>query len=154
MLKSKFYDYESNILDISTEDISYYFTLRRNVVQVKGDSATGKSLLVEIIGQYKERDRINKKNYAGNIFIVKELSDILDLKHKYDFKKCLIIVDNAEFLLSEKGAVDIIRNDVYNQYIIMSRITCGVCNSPNNYATLKRDGKTIELKYMINEKGW
>ena len=154
MLRSKFYDYDTNVLSVVTDNISYNFVLRRNVVQIKGDSATGKSLLVNIITSYKERDRLNKKNYAGNIFIVKELSDILELQTKCDFKKCLIIVDNAEFLLSEEGAVDFIRNDLYNQYIVMSRVTCGVCNSPNNYATIEKIGDTLQLKYMISQKGW
>ena len=150
---SGIYNYNTNRFVAVYKKMSYNLELRRNKIQSIGNSATGKSMLINLVQIYKQMDLANNTSYAKNVYVV---SEYRELKYAVDnLKKCLIIIDNAELLFdSSKDSIDIARWDEKNQYIIISRVAYGLGISPNNYATLFNDNGVLKLSYLYNQKGW
>lgn len=150
---SGIYNYNTNRFVAVYKKMSYNLELRRNKIQIIGNSATGKSMLIDLVQIYKQMDLANNTSCAKNVYVV---SEYRELKYAVDnLKKCLIIIDNAELLFdSSKDSIDMARWDEKNQYIIISRVAYGLGISPNNYATLFNDNGVLKLSYLYNQKGW
>ena len=48
--------------------MSYNLELRRNKIQIIGNSATGKSMLIDLVQIYKQMDLANNTSYAKNVY--------------------------------------------------------------------------------------
>ena len=51
-------------ITVANEMVKYDFDIRRNITIIKGDSATGKTTLVEMIREFYE-DGIQKREHCG-----------------------------------------------------------------------------------------
>lgn len=63
----------------------------------------------------------------------------------------LIVIDNADILLSEKRVIEGIRNDESNQYIVMMRKYDSLTKSQKNIARLIKRENKLMLYYTLLE---
>lgn len=128
-------------ITISDGRISFDFKLREPITLVQGDSATGKTLFYKLMQMIS----INDNNIIFiNIDKIKEADMILK-----SAKNKLIIIDNADIVLTDKQAKSI-REDKYNQYILFGRDTERYYLGNRNLASLyeSKPGH-INLEYDI-----
>lgn len=128
-------------ITISDGRISFDFKLREPITLVQGDSATGKTLFYKLMQMIS----INDNNIIFiNIDKIKETDMILK-----SAKNKLIIIDNADIVLTDKQAKSI-REDKYNQYIIFGRDTERYYLGNRNLASLyESKPRHINLEYDI-----
>ena len=128
-------------ITISDGRISFDVKLREPITLVQGDSATGKTLFYKLMQMIS----INDNNIIFiNIDKIKEADMILK-----SAKNKLIIIDNADIVLTDKQAKSI-REDKYNQYILFGRDTERYYIGNRNLASLyeSKPGH-ISLEYDI-----
>lgn len=146
------YDWDDNLLSFTDiNDNAFYLKLKGNKTIVSGKSATGKSLLCDILKNYTDDNNTGLKPYnADNIFIAnKDNRDKISAQ-----KKKLIIIDRAEFILTREIIDTINRDRGINRYLIFLRKPLGIELSPNHFAVLKKEGNQITLEYEFDVKGW
>ncbi len=133
-----------------SSQIRFDLDIRKPITQVLGDSATGKTLLVNYIKADKDSGRFNAlEDYPNviaydNIFLKEDLKDLRDT---------LIIIDRGDLILTDE-LVDFICRDKKNSYLIFARTTLPLGLSPNYYGEFITEGDRIILKYMFSEVGW
>ncbi|GFI11126.1 hypothetical protein IMSAGC007_03599 [Lachnospiraceae bacterium] len=147
------FNWDTNTLNIKTNtNKTFNFILKGNKTVVCGYSATGKSLLCNIIRRYQNSSNVQtlKKYNLDNIFILDRSNKekLAEQNHK------LIIIDRADLIL-EKADIDIINSDTdINKYLIFSRKPLGIYLSPNYFANLEVEDNTVRLRYLFNVRGW
>ena len=104
---------------VATKRLKYDFEVRRNLTIIRGDSATGKTTLVDMIRDYENNPSgtpveliCDKKCYVleGNLWKA-QLSELSD---------CIVFIDEGnEFIKTEEFAGEIQKTD--NYYVIVSR---------------------------------
>lgn len=143
------YNMEKNLIDFKdVNDNKFYIQLKGKKTIVGGETATGKTLLVNSIKMLIDNKNIGMTDYiANNVFEV--TSDNLDKLSKQKDK--LIVIDRADIIL-DKDTIKIINEDDYNTYLIFARAPIGIYLSPNYFANLVNNNGTIELKYRFNER--
>lgn len=145
------FDYEKNILKFTTKDnFTIDFKLRGKVTIITGETATGKSWIVDCIKNYKNATSEATPYNCENVLII---DTIQNCTIPVISKNCLIIIDRGDFLLNSK-LVKFINNDRFNHYLIIARGNTGVNATPNHYAELKRENMKFYLEYLFNEDGW
>ena len=144
------YDWDKNILEITDKyKNSYYLELRGNKNIIKGNSGTGKTFLCDRIDRIKKQ-KDNMSQYDVENIVVLNTDNIDKLPN---YRNKLIIIDEAELLLSDKD-VEIINTDNSNRYLIISRCLMGIDLTPNHQADLVLEDGVTKLKYRFNVKGW
>lgn len=145
------YNWERNILNFADKNGNRFnLKFKGNKTIVSGDSATGKTLICTLLNNIsKDKNRSLKPYSADNVFILSE--DNVE-KLEYQENK-LIIIDRAEFLLTDK-IVDFINVDRENRYLLFLRKAMGIDLSPNHFAELKKKDKEIILEYAFDIEGW
>ena len=146
----KVYDWDKNILEIDDKyNNHYYLELRGNKNIVKGCSGVGKTYLCDRIRKLKNSVNENSKYDVSNIIVLNK-----DNKEKLrEFKNQLIIIDNAELLLSESD-IEQINVDDNNRYLIFARVPIGIEVSPNHQADFLTKHNTTYMEYRFHVKGW
>lgn len=141
--------YSENVLEISFQSNTHFrLVMKGRIVQVYGESATGKSLLGYVI---KETERYNKKNND----VEYDVSNIICVESKEEFEQVkgisgyLVIIDRGDTFLNDTDS-EYIREDRNNSYLIISRLALGLGISPNYYAEFYENDGVIELKYKYN----
>ena len=116
---------------VSNASVKYEFTIRRNITIIKGDSATGKTTLVELINEYYE---------SGSESGIELQCD----------KTCRVISgkDWALILPSIKDSIVFIDED--NDFLTSTEFADAVKNSDNYYCLVTREGLP-NLPYSVNE---
>ena len=135
---------------VSTKRLKYDFELRRNLTIIRGDSATGKTTLIDMIQDYVNNPSgtpveliCDKKCFVLEGALWKEqLSGISD--------SIIFIDEGNEFIKTEEFAGKIQKTD--NYYVIVTRE--GLVNLP--YSTeeiygIRESGKYASLKQIYNE---
>lgn len=148
------FDWNTNTLNIETNTgIKFNLVLKGYKTIVCGNSATGKTLLCNVINGYMQdslNDPVLRKYNTDNIFI-------LNAQNKQELKTIrykLIIVDRADLILDDTD-IEIINSDTdINKYLIFSRKPLGIYISPNYFGELKDKGDGIEIEYLFNVGGW
>lgn len=110
-----------------------------------GDNTTEKTLIYRLLGDEPSKYKIIFINYLAT-------SDALEyiiLNGK--IRNRLIVIDNADILLSEKRVIEGIRNDESNQYIVMMRKYDSLAKSQKNIARLIRRENRLVLYYTLLE---
>lgn len=133
-------------LQVSDRDVSFDLELRGGIVLIGGDSGTGKSYLVNLVNDRIEEGAISDDEIC-----------VVHKDNEKGFRQCknkLVIIDRADDILDQDD-VDFINQDMYNQYLIMTRHRFEFFVSPNYIATLQHDSNNhFTLKYMSSLKGW
>lgn len=141
-----------HILLKPSEKYTFDLQLHDNITLLSGDSATGKSLIYQLLESNFLRDKarlldtdftkvllINYKNFMQDSSILNTI---------YTVKDYLIFIDNADIVLDNNIKVsDYISRDKENTYIIAARGFTGIRTSPTNCATLQLNNNVISLKY-------
>lgn len=145
------YDYDKNILRINTkEGISFNLKLRSPIMQVTGASGVGRTLLVNKILNLQLQ---NKRNSH----IVEDCSNIVVYRAGVDLKeynRCLFIIDDAEFYLSDKVCEQIVENRFSNKFLVFGRQGFPLGLSPNYYGRFVNKDKCVTIEYDFSEVGW
>ena len=147
------YDWDNNVLKFEDQSRNKFnLCLKGNKTIICGESATGKSLICNILKRYmnSSNSEVLRRYGTSNLFI----ADYENIKKIGEQKNKLILIDRADILLTEYD-VEIINNDTdLNRYIIFARKPLGIYLSPNYYAIMKREGDTTTIEYLFNVRGW
>lgn len=140
--------------------IKYDFEVRRNLTIVRGDSATGKTTLVDMIGEYYNNGDISGVNYSCDkpcaVLSGKDWENSLRVIHD----SIVFIDEDNGFIASERFASVI--KDTDNYYVLVTREPLpnlpysveeiyGIRNS-GKYGTLKRTYN--EFYRLYSSKAW
>lgn len=146
------YSWENNILNFTdVNDNKYCLKFKGNKTIVCGNSATGKTLICNMLRNYIDDNNVGIKPYnVDNIFLLSR-----DNKDKvYEQKDKLIIIDRAEIFIDSELVNFINADRGTNRYLIFLRKPIGIELSPNYFATLIRVDNRLELAYQFDVKGW
>jgi len=116
---------------VSNSTVKYEFEIKRNITVIKGDSATGKTTLVEMISEYYE---------SGEDSGISILSD----------KECRTIAGRDWKLLLNNISDSIIFIDEDNSFLPTPEFADAVKNSDNYYVIVTREG-LANLPYSVEE---
>lgn len=142
----KVYDWGTNILSVNDKlGNKYYLELRGDKNIVKGCSGSGKSFLVDRLSKLK-KNTLGISEYDVSNIVVLSVDNIDKLK---DYKNVLIIIDNAEVLLTGED-IDIINNDINNRYLVFTRVPLGIGVSPNHHADLVTENGVTKMSCRFN----
>lgn len=137
-------------ITVANEMVKYDFDVRRNITIIKGDSATGKTTLVEMIREYYE----DGENSGVRLNCDKECRPLAGRDWKILLqaaKDCIIFIDeNNEFLPTQDFAEAVQNSD--NYYVIVTRE--GLPNLPysvDEIYGIRVSGKYAGLKQTYNE---
>ena len=149
---AKVYNFDSGSLVIQYRDISFDLKLRNPITQVYGDSAAGKTLLVNCIKNEKKNNRFNNEcaDNLSNIFVFDDAFSVEDLSK---ITNSLIIVDRCDLILSE-GITEYIACDRSNHYLLFSRTGLPLGISPNNYGEFVCSEGVVRVHYKYSEMCW
>lgn len=144
------YDVKTGKLNFSTKSgILVDLELKYNKVIVGGDSATGKTFICNFIETVQNEISYDSAYDFSNIFVLRKQN----VEKLCKLNNHLIIIDRADVLLNEP-LVRTINDDKSNRYLIFARGVTGIVSTPNNYAKIVREDKTLKLEYLFNERGW
>lgn len=142
---------------IQNKRIRYDFEIKRNITVIRGDSATGKTTLIEMVQEYYR----NGNSSAIELVCEKKCVTILSPAWKYELSaisdSIVFIDEDAEYIFTNEFATTIKNSD--NYYVIVTRAPIpslpysvdeiyGIKNS-GKYGTLKR---TYNHLYHIYNK--
>lgn len=117
---------------------SYNLTLDERITLVRGDSATGKTYLYQMLEDLK----MTEKYHAIKLFNYK--SD--DFHH--NLKQCrdkFIVIDNADLLLDNTDR-QFINFEASNQYLLFARNCDGLNLSEKSFMLLKEEDYHVTLE--------
>lgn len=135
---------------IQNSKVRYDFEIRRNITIIKGNSATGKTTLIELIWEYYENGEESGIQFSCErecaVLAGRDWEATLATK-----SKCILFIDEGNrFVHSTEFAKAIQNTD--NYYVIVTRE--GLVNLP--YSTeeiygIRESGKYASLKQVYNE---
>ena len=135
---------------VQNSNVRYEFEIRRNITIIKGDSATGKTTLVEMIGEFYE----NGTSSGIELFCEKTCSVLSGRNWKAaldTMKEEIIFIDEGNaFVYSTEFARAVQESD--NYYVIVTRE--GLVNLPYSVEEIygiRESGKYAALKQTYNE---
>lgn len=135
---------------VSTKRLKYYFELKRNLTVVSGESATGKTTLVDMIRDYINNPSetpvelvCDKKCYVLEGSLWKgQLAEITD--------GIVFIDEGNEFIRTEEFVREIQKTD--NYYVLMSRVALpALPYSAEEIYGIRTSGKYRTLKRSYHE---
>jgi hypothetical protein len=146
-------------LDFKFHDTTCTLEFRGFKTLLKGDSANGKTWLLEALAWWLASNNRPYLLYgtAGSKFEA-SLARITNDEFGSAVKKLdggWVLIDRGDVFLN-KGRVQIINGDLKNKYVIACRSVFGISLSPNHIATVVKDGATdtVSLQYQYNVRGW
>ena len=135
---------------VQNAKVRYEFEIRRNITIIKGDSATGKTTLVEMIGEYYD----NGASSGIELFCEKNCSVLTGRNWKSALDTMngeIIFIDEGNaFVYSTEFAKAVQASD--NYYVIVTRE--GLVNLPYSVEEIygiRESGKYASLKQTYNE---
>ena len=138
-------------ITVSNRFLKYEFTIRRNITVVKGNSATGKTTLIELIREYNEQEDSGITIQSGKPCVV-----LYGRSWKEQLERlsgCIVFIDEGgRFTKSEEFSRAIKGTD--NYYVIVSREKLGnLPFSVEEIYGIRESGKYNSLKaeYTVNE---
>ena len=127
-----------DIIKFEVDPFSYFLEFADRITLVRGDSATGKTYLYQMLEDLrmaKEYQAIKLFNYKTEDF------------HE-NLKKCkdrFVVVDNADLLLDDEDR-RFINFDSSNQYMLFARNCDGLNLSAGSFMLLYEDNYKVSLK--------
>ena len=108
-------------VNIETAGLKYSFDIRRNITVIQGDSATGKTTLIEILADYKRLGAGQGINISSDIPLYVYTGDGKNWKYDLDaVKKSLVFIDeDYSFLFTKEFARYLTGSD--NYYVFITR---------------------------------
>ncbi len=125
-------------IEFRAEPFSYSLSFTDRITLVRGDSATGKTYLYQMLEDLKmtkEYQKLKLFNYKSEEF------------HS-NLKKCrdkFVVIDNADLLLDDADR-NFINFDSSNQYMIFARNCDGLNLSENSFVILDETDYKVSLR--------
>ena len=146
-------------INFETPQVEFEVELRGYITILEGESNTGKSFLLKSLYQtYLDNPKSFERYKIEGVFYYNCQSKVTDLFSDVKRQRnSLFLIDNADsFLISQKEykAIEYIRYDCYNQYLIVSRLGAIFYVTPNHFAKLKREGNKIVTTFDWSVPGW
>ena len=116
---------------VKNNRLHYEFEIKRNITIIKGDSATGKTTLINMIGQFAN---------LGNSSGIDVVCDV----------PCLVLEGNMWQVLMKGLSGNIIFIDEENQFIRTQEFAEAVKNSDNYFVLITREN-LHNLPYSVEE---
>lgn len=135
---------------VSNTAVKYEFEVRRNITVIKGDSATGKTTLVEMISEFYE----SGENSGISISCDKECRTIGGRNWKLllnSIKDSIVFIDEGNIFLPTNEFAEAVKNSD-NYYVIVTRE--GLVNLPYSVEEIygiKSSGKYAGLRQVYHE---
>lgn len=137
-------------ITIQNKRIRYDFEIKRNITIIRGDSATGKTALVEMVREYYETGASSgiELQCDKNCVVLQGRNWQIQLA---SFQDSIVFIDEiSEFVSSKEFASEIQKTD--NYYIIVTRESLsGLPYSVNEVYGIRNSGKYGSLKRTYNE---
>lgn len=153
---AKCYDFNSGRLKISYDNIIFDLELRNPVTQVFGNSATGKTLLTDLI---KRLQTYSSRN--GSDLDDMDVSNILVIDNENDLYKIistsnnLIIMDEFDLIIKDnRNIIEYIVQDRKNHYLLFARRGYPLSLSPNYYGELINEDGIVKIFFKYSVEGW
>ncbi len=127
-----------DIIEFRAEPFSYSLSFADRITLVRGDSATGKTYLYQMLEDLKmtkEYQKLKLFNYKSEEF------------HS-SLKKCrdkFVVIDNADLLLDDADR-NFINFDSSNQYMLFARNCDGLNLSTNSFVVLDETDYKVSLR--------
>ena len=119
---------------VSNGKVNFNFEVRTGLTVITGDSGTGKTRFVSLL-----RSKCIVDGIKSIIFIDwQDTEDII--KVKLNNRNKIIVIDSADVVLSDSDT-ERIKNDRYNQYIILGRLLARYGATKEDVAELTLDEK-------------
>jgi predicted ATPase len=151
------YNFKTGELQLSTKNgIHFALRLRPRITVIKGDSATGKTLLWKTVEniKYTEKD-ITIEQVATNIELINRHTDGAKVEQYLFSRGKLIIIDNADLLFRrEHSYAENIVSSTGNHFLVFSRDIADLGVTPNHYGEFHVNEKTISIDYAYSIPGW
>ena len=147
------FDYQNGRLKFKAlNDFNVDVILKTDIVIINGNSATGKTLLVNSNREQKENEEANGvSDYSfHNVETIRKKDELGRLN--FDKEGTLYIIDRADIILQDRKLVKEIYFDTHNKYIIMSRCNLGFNLSPNYYAEMIYENNILSIKYYFHNE--
>lgn len=135
---------------ISNAKVRYDFTIRRNITIIKGDSATGKTTLVEMVREYYESGEASgielRCEKPCRVLAGRDWKTLLDAIHDH----IIFINEDNAFLPTREFSETVRGSD--NYYVIVTRE--GLPNLPYSAEEIygiRESGKYASLRQVYNE---
>ncbi len=135
---------------VQNKRIGYSFEIRRNLTVIRGDSATGKTTLVDMIKEYYE----NGAGSGVRLQCEKECAVISGRSWKYELAEIndsIVFIDEGnEFIFTDEFADIIQKTD--NYYVIVTRESIpSLPYSVKEIYGIRKSGKYGTIKQTYNE---
>jgi hypothetical protein len=106
---------------IETSKLKYSFHIRRNITIIQGESATGKTTLIELLADYKRRGPGQGINVSSDIPVYVYTGEDKNWKYELDnVKRSLVFVDeDYSFIYTKEFAAYLAASD--NYYVFITR---------------------------------
>lgn len=133
-------------IDVAVGDVKIAFRVKDGITLVGGDSGTGKTLLFhtlqkhKLLGEYQDVVLINYLDEKN-----KPISDYLRF---LGLEGKMIVIDNADILLSPEDRRYILVDQSRNTYLLFGRRPDYLNLSAMNIAQVVRTGDTCVLEYL------
>lgn len=135
---------------VQNKKIKYDFEIKRNITVIRGDSATGKTTLVDMIREYYENgeDSGIELNCQKECIVLEGRSWHSQLNL---FTSCIIFIDEGNNFVSSKEFAEAIQN-TNNYYVIVTRESLpALPYSVSEIYGIRNSGKYGHLKQTYNE---
>ncbi len=127
-----------NVIEFKVSPFSYRLEFKSRITLVRGDSATGKTYLYQVMEDLKmteEYSCIKQFNYKSEEFH----SELKRCKDKF------IVVDNADIILDDEDRA-FINFEKSNQYLLFLRNCDGLNLSADSFMILREKGYLVTLE--------
>lgn len=132
---------------VQNRKVCYEFEIKRNITVIRGDSATGKTTLIDMIAQYESDGRQSGIELVSD----KECAVLTGVRWKEnlkDIRDSIVFIDESDrFITSVEFAGEVAESD--NYYVIVTRDNLG--NLP--YSVDEIYGIHVSGKYAGTKAG-
>ena len=111
------FDFESGKLIVNSGHVRFDLDIRKPIAQIVGNSATGKTWLINYMQNDRKSGVNNGISYFMNVYTV---TSVEEAKTVMGVTKSLILIDRGDFILTDE-LVSSIRMDRKNSYLIFAR---------------------------------
>ena len=133
---------------VKNRRIQYKFTIKRNITILKGDSATGKTTLIEMIEAYEQ----NKENSGVSINCEKECVVLTSLNWELilnNIHNSIVFIDEGEPFIKSKDFARVVKSSD-NYYVIVTRSS--LFNLPYSVEEIYGIKNTTSNKYQETKR--
>ena len=133
---------------VKNRRIQYKFTIKRNITILKGDSATGKTTLIEMIEAYEQ----NKENSGVSINCEKKCVVLTSLNWELilnNIHNSIVFIDEGEPFIKSKDFARVVKSSD-NYYVIVTRSS--LFNLPYSVEEIYGIKNTTSNKYQETKR--